>query len=90
MHLQQQKASSRTHLTEEGMQGRISRAMLGICRGNGKEHGNNYNVVGLCKDNGRENGDYHVYKGVVLRNRVRFWIPVIIWHLIFRAPKKGP
>ena len=27
---------------------------------------------------------------VVVKIMVPFWIPNIIWHLIFRVPKKGP
>ena len=27
---------------------------------------------------------------VVVKIMVPFWIPIIIWHLIFRVPKKGP
>ena len=27
---------------------------------------------------------------VAVKIMVPFWIPIIIWHLIFRVPKKGP
>ena len=26
---------------------------------------------------------------VVVKMMVFFWIPIIVWHLIFRVPKKG-
>ena len=28
--------------------------------------------------------------GVVVKIMVPFWVPIIIWPLIFRVPKKGP
>ena len=30
------------------------------------------------------------YIWVVVKIRVPFWVPIIIRHLIFRVPKKGP
>ena len=32
----------------------------------------------------------HVPKGVVVKIMVSFGVPVIIRHLLFRVPKKGP
>ena len=44
---------------------------------------------------GASTGKGHEYKPqhtiwVVVKNMVPFWIPIIIRHLIFRVPKKGP
>ena len=34
------------------------RVIEGLCRGNGKEHGNYYSILGLYRDNGKEPGNY--------------------------------
>ena len=31
-----------------------------------------------------------IYKWAVVNIRVPFWVLIIIWHLIFRVPEKGP
>ena len=68
--------ASKTEMGGGGERGGIIGTILGLCRDNGKENGNYYSIIGFI--------------WVVVKIMVPFWIPIIIWHLIFREPKKGP
>ena len=47
-------------------------------------------VLYMILDNGKENGNYYnSVVWVVVKIMVPFWVPITIWHLIFRVPKKG-
>ena len=45
-------------------------------------------LVGVGTDHQLHTSEVHIW--VVVKIMVPFWVPIIIRHLIFRVPKRGP
>ena len=43
-----------------------------------------------CLEKLQRNNSRATTRGVVVQILGSFWVPIIVWHLIFRVPKKGP